>query len=307
MAKAQNPTIRKALETNAKESTVKEKDKTSVEDIMLNKEDGLKDISAEPVSKTETDIETDIETAVITPGVDPNLPAVASTDDQLIDETVAKINELVGDNLLKTATDVGSYILKHFYGDNIEEAMSKNPHKHNSYRKLQDRLDLKIHYKTLNQMVNITIQERFLVGRLTEEKVKLLSYSQRVELLPRNQDTKLTLAQKCIEENLTIKQMRAAISKNKTKPVSGKKKFIDPFIHDVIAKYSVNNITDKDFEKLPIGKIETMLKNIEDFEKDMETVIAQLDIIKKKLKPLQLEKSKPKQSNPVGRPSNKKV
>jgi hypothetical protein len=300
MAKAQNPTIRKALETNAKESTVKEKDKTSVEDTML-KEDGLKDISAEPGA------ETDIETAIITPGDDPNLPAVAPNDDQLIDKTVAKINELVGDNLLKTATDVGSYILKHFYGDKIEEAMSKNPHKHNSYRKLQDRLDLKIHYKTLNQMVNITIQERFLVGKLTEEKVKLLSYSQRVELLPRNQDTKLTLAQKCIEENLTIKQMRAAISKNKTKPVSDKQKFIDPFIHDVIAKYSANNITDKDFEKLPLVKIEAMLKNIEYFEKDMETVIAQLGIIKKKLKPLQLEKSKPKQSNPVGRPSNIKV
>ena len=154
---------------------------------------------------------------------------------------------------------------------------------------------------------SITIQERFLVGKLTEEKVKLLSYSQRVELLPRNQDTKLTLAQKCIEENLTIKQMRAAISKNKTKPVSDKQKFIDPFIHDVIAKYSANNITDKDFEKLPLGKIETMLKNIEDFENDMGMVIAQLDIIKKKLKPLKLEKSKPKQSNPVGRPSNKKV
>ncbi len=241
MAKAQNPAIRKALETNAKESTVKEKDKTSVEDTMLNKEDGLKDISAEPGA------ETDIETAGITPDVDPNLPAVPPNDDQLIDATVVEINRLVGDNLLKTATDVGSYILKHFYGDKIEEAMSKNPHKHNSYRKLQDRLDLKIHYKTLNQMVNITIQERFLVGELTEEKVKLLSYSQRVELLPRNQNTKLTLAQKCIEENLTIKQMRAAISKNKTKPVSGKKKFIDPFIQDVIAKYSVNNIADKRF------------------------------------------------------------
>ncbi|MEI6262171.1 MAG: hypothetical protein WCR46_19985, partial [Deltaproteobacteria bacterium] len=73
------------------------------------------------------------------------------------------------------------------------------------------------------------------------------------------------------------------------------------------AKYSANNITDKDFEKLPLGKIETMLKNIEDFENDMGMVIAQLDIIKKKLKPLKLEKSKPKQSNPVGRPSNKKV
>jgi hypothetical protein len=74
--------------------------------------------------------------------------------------------------------------------------------------------------------------------------------------------------------------MRATISKNKTKPVSNKKKFIDPFIQDVIAKLS-------------LGKIETMQKNIEDFEKDMETIIAQLDIIKKKLKSVQLEKSKP--------------
>jgi hypothetical protein len=286
--------------TKTKKSTAAGDIKTTEEGEMSDQEDGAGDKVAVVVG---------VDQSV----GDPKLPAVIPTEvpaedaeeDPLIEAAVIEINKLVGDNLLKTATAVGSYILEVFYKNDILEALSKNPKKHISYRKLQDRLDLKIHYKTLNQMVGITIQEQFLLDKFPEEKVKLLSYSQRVELLPRNDDDKLTLAEKCFEEQLTIKQIRSLISKSKIKPDTQNKTIANAFIRDIIIKYSNKNILSEDLSKLSLGKIKTMQRNIETFEKEMEIALAQLANIKKQLVPVYLEKSKPKESKPVGRPKKK--
>jgi len=290
------------------------KTSTAADDTKTSEEDGAGDKAEKPVPEAEAASDAAVSPeAVVVAGGDSKLPVVISTEvpaedvekDPLIEAAVFEINKLVGDNLLKTAMDVGNYILEAFYKNDIQEALSKNPKKHNSYRKLQDSLDLKIHFKTLNQMVNITIQERFLLGEFPEEKVKLLSYSQRVELLPRTDGDKIALAKKCFEDQLTIKQMRAAISKSKPKPDTVNKSFASAIIRDIITKYSKKNLSSDDFTKLSLGKIKTMQTSIETFEKEMEIALGQLANIKKQLVPVYLEKSKPKEPKPVGRPKKK--
>lgn len=299
--------------SSAKKSTDAGDTKTTGDDSAGDKAEKTEpeaDVASDPNVTPEAEVIADVEH----PNGDSNPPVVNPADevpakdtekDSLIEAAVTKINELVGDNLLKTAMDVGNYILETFYNNDIQEALSKNPKKHNSYRKLQDSLDLKIHFKTLNQMVNITIQERFLLAKFSEDKLKLLSYSQRVELLPRNDDDKVTLAEKCFEEQLTIKQMRSAISKTKPKTDNRNITIASAIIRNIITKYSKKNLSTEDFSKLPLGKLETMHTDIETFEKEMGLALAQLAIIKKQLMPVYLEKSKPKEPKPPGRPKKK--
>ena len=58
----------------------------------------------------------------ITP--DDNMPTAVEIN---IDAEVNHINELIGNKLYETAIEVGNYVLKKFFKDDIEEVKSKIP------------------------------------------------------------------------------------------------------------------------------------------------------------------------------------
>jgi CRISPR/Cas system CMR-associated protein Cmr1 (group 7 of RAMP superfamily) len=144
-------------------------------------------------------------------------------------------------------------------------------------------------------MVNVAIQEKILLKKITQEKLKLLTYSHRVELLVADDDDKPALANKCIDEQLTIKQIRMEILNVKNKPAPDKKKFIDPFIQVIINKYSMPDFSVGDIKWARIDSIKKMQAKIEEYLLEIENTKAQLEVSKKNLQLIYTEKSKPKE------------
>jgi hypothetical protein len=207
---------------------------------------------------------------------DDNIPVVAN-----IDEVVNHINQIVGENFFETALSVGNYVLEKFFNDDIKEALSRNPHKKHSYRDLQKHEGLKIHFTTLNQMVRIAIQERQLLEKFGEEKVKPLKYSQRVELLSFAEDVKIDMAQKCIDGQLTMVQMRSEIHKSQS-------------VTSIISKYLSKDITSKKFKDLTDEENKTIQERINAYLKKEERTKNDLTIIKQKLEKLLKTKNQAK-------------
>jgi len=170
----------------------------------------------------------------------------ATEEDPVVTEAVKHINSIIGDNLINAAIQIGKYVLEKFYDNNIEDAKSRSPVKQNSFRKLQNHPDLKIHYKTLNQMVNVAIQEKLLIEKLGDKQVGLLTYSHRIELLSLKDDNKIEYAKKCIEEHLSINGLRNAISSNKVK--NDNKENYQAIIQHTLDKYYKDDLSEKDFK-----------------------------------------------------------
>ncbi len=293
MIRDRKTTKKKPLIKKTRKSTATEATKTTEEGAMTNKKNSAENISAEPVSETDADAN-NIPEAEITPGADSNLPVVIEVD-LLVEAAVTVINNIVGNSLQEMSIEVGEYVLKTFFNNDITEARSRSSLKQYSYRKLQNHPGLKIHFKSLSLMVNVAIQEKILLKKITQEKLKLLTYSHRVELLVADDNDKPALANKCIDEQLTTKQIRMEILNVKNKPAPDQKKFIDPFIQVIINKYSMPDFSVGDIKWARIDSIKKMQAKIDEYLLEIENTKAQLEVSKKNLQLIYTEKSKPKE------------
>jgi hypothetical protein len=295
MIRDRKTTKKKPLIKKTRKSTATEATKTTGEGAMTNKKNSAENISAEPVSVSETGANNIPEAEIINqPGDDSNLLDVIKVD-PLVEAAVNKINQIVGNSLLDMSLEVGKYVLETFFNNDITEARSRNPLKQYSYRKLQNHPGLKIHFKALSLMVNVAIQEKILLETIKPEELKSLTYSHRVELLVADDTDKPALANKCIAEQLTIKQIRMEISNAKNKPASDKKKFIDPFIQDIIDKYSMSDFSVEDIKWARIDSIKKMQAKVDEYLLEIENTHAQLEVSKKNLQLIYTEKNKPKE------------
>ncbi len=64
---------------------------------------------------------------------------IVTIDKKLVDEAVKWIRDTALEGIKKTLIEVGDYILKRFFNDDIELARSKNPLKNASFRALAER------------------------------------------------------------------------------------------------------------------------------------------------------------------------
>ncbi|MFZ5569296.1 MAG: hypothetical protein ACOZF0_02745 [Thermodesulfobacteriota bacterium] len=146
----------------------------------------------------------------------------ATEERRLIEDSVRFINEKAQETLYKGALEIGNYILKHFFNDDIELASSKNPKKPKSYSALCAHGDLSVPYSTLTVMVRVAAQERF----LREHRIDIdrLGYTQKATLIRlHNNKQKLTLARKCVDEQLSTRQLNEIVQKTQKKMLSGRK------------------------------------------------------------------------------------
>ncbi len=208
----------------------------------------------------------------------------ATEEDPIVTEAVNHINTIIGDNLVNTAIQIGNYVLEKFYGNNIEDAKSRSPVKQNSFRKLQNHPDLKIHYKTLNQMVNVAIQENLLLKELGEDQVKMLTYSHKIELLPLKDEIKIEYAKKCIEEHLSINGLRKAISSKTVK--NDNKENYQAIIQHTLDRYYKDDLSEKDFKGKGHKSLDKLVKDIEKYIEHNNSVNLKLSSIKEKLTPI---------------------
>ena len=150
------------------------------------------------------------------------VPASAiKVDSELVDRAVEHIRNVLGKTVARGMEEVGSYLLKEFYGNDPEAYYSSHPSKHASLRQLLDRCD------TLDLPVKKTflanaIRMAALVHELPRETQFLqLPASHRVELLKVKAPDRIEqLAARAVESKLTVAKLRDIVRKEKEKTKS---------------------------------------------------------------------------------------
>lgn len=147
---------------------------------------------------------------------------IKMVDDAFIDQSVAYINNKANETLYKGAIEIGSYLLKHFFNDDIELATSKNPRKPKSFKALCRHKHLAVPYTTLTIMVRVAAQERFF--KKFHVDTDKLSYTHKSDLVKlENTPEKLDIANRCILQNLSTRELSALIAEKRRHLIEKKK------------------------------------------------------------------------------------
>lgn len=142
--------------------------------------------------------------------------SVQEIDEKTIDEAVKFINEKANETVYKGQFQIGEYILKTFFNDDIKQASSKNPKKQASFNKLCEREDLVVHPNNLALMVRVASQERL----FKENKIDTneLSYTHKATLVKlENNGKKISVLNKCIKGKWTTRKLEDEVKKELNK------------------------------------------------------------------------------------------
>jgi hypothetical protein len=187
-------------------------------------------------------------------------------DDSKIMEAVAFINEVANKTIYQGSIEIGDYILKHFFEDDIKFAASKNPKKQASFNKLCENEDLTIRPNRLAIMVRVASQERFLAEK--EVDTSELTYTHKASFVKLdNGQKKINLIKKCVDKEWSTRELDIEINKKiKELPLSRKPSIL---------------LTTKKC----ITKVDDVLKTVDgaDFEVDVEALITMSDKKRKDL------------------------
>ena len=127
-------------------------------------------------------------------------------DDSKITEAVVFINEVANKTIYQGSIEIGEYILKNFFEDDIKFAASKNPKKQASFNKLCKRDDLTVSPNRLAIMVRVASQERYLSEK--EVDTSELTYTHKASLVKLNNgQKKINLIKKCVGEEWTTRKL----------------------------------------------------------------------------------------------------
>ncbi len=109
---------------------------------------------------------------------------VEEVDDNLVDEAVVKIRAILDDTVAKGAVAVGEYVLRTFFGDDLEQVRSRDAKSGLSFRALAERCgsaELPISKSWLHAAVSVVAMRRALPQA---ERFKALPPSHQTALLP---------------------------------------------------------------------------------------------------------------------------
>ena len=198
-----------------------------------------------------------------------------SVDAKLVAEAVQFINEKCNETVYKGAMEIGAYVLKRFFNDDIVLASSRNPRKATSYRALCQAEGLIPRPETLSIMVRVAAQEKFFLSKKLD--TDSLSYTHKAELvkLP-NGDEKVKLVKSVIKKALSSRQLEDRIEEIKRQRGEEPKPILHFFVREM------------DNPKKLFGHTEllTVLQDKESLKQELKTLKA------KKLKALAAEAAK---------------
>ena len=133
-------------------------------------------------------------------------PLLTPEDNALITATVSLISRTISAKALEAALLVGDYILTHFFDGDIESAFSKDPDKPVSFTALCQHPDLRLSRTKLVNMLKVAAQQRFLGEGEVDFAALHYSHLEKLTQLP-NDEIKLDLVQKCVDDDLTTRQL----------------------------------------------------------------------------------------------------
>lgn len=151
-----------------------------------------------------------------------SIDPITEVDERLVDEAVKFIKETVNKTLYQGSLEIGEYLLKNFFHDDIEFARVKNPKKPTSFAALCRRGDLGVHPTTLSEFVRVADQERFFRSRAVD--TAQLTYTHRCDLvrLP-NDDKKIDLLNRIAAQSLSTRELLCIIKEERRKLLPGAK------------------------------------------------------------------------------------
>lgn len=200
------------------------------------------------------------------------------SEEDIVEAAVTFINETANKTIYKGSIEIGEYILKHFFNDDIKLASSKNPKKVTSFNKLYEREDLTVHPSRLALMVRVATQERY----LTDKNVATdsLSYTHKASLVKLENGVKKTnLIKKCIENKWSTRKLDEEITKTLQNSVPSPnpslinttKKYIAK-IDGLIKVADDSNLKDADngLAEMSKSRLQNLEKNLAKLKKKIE-------------------------------------
>jgi hypothetical protein len=230
-------------------------------------------------------------------------------DDSFIDEAIEFINETAKKTLYVGYEEIGNYILKNFFNDDIELASSKNPRKQVSFNQLCKRKELAVHPSRLALMVRVAVQEKFLLAHNID--TKSLTYTQKSSLVKlQNNEQKIEFINKHLEQeklvttrglDKDIKQIIAENSPNEdnnpTSIVRATSTFIKKFETVINLDDKILKIKENGLSKMPDSrrknletKVQKLKKTIEANAKKAEKMSSNCDELLQKLSSIAKER-----------------
>jgi hypothetical protein len=230
----------------------------------------------------------------------------AVIDKALVDAAVKFINEKANETVYKGSEEIGAYILKKFFENDIQKATSKNPRKPASYRALCTHPDLVLRPEALSVMVRVAAQEKFFGHNKLD--AKKLSYSHKAELVKLgNDDKKLKLVKNIISNPVPVRKLQERISKMRKEGLPEKSPSLvaleshidDPvwLLQDQARQKLLKNdeLRRERLSKMSAPRRKTLLLRLEEALTKAEEWINLYKAIKKDLEEISEEKRKPKE------------
>jgi hypothetical protein len=144
--------------------------------------------------------------------VDNTADVETKVDKDLVDDAVVFINETAQKTIYAAYLEIGEYILKYFFNDDIKLAASRNPKKETSFNALCEREDLEVHPNRLGIMVRVASQDRFLTDKEIETKALSYTHKSKLAKLDDNEE-KLKVIKQCIEEGWSTRKLEDHVKK----------------------------------------------------------------------------------------------
>ena len=137
--------------------------------------------------------------------------ALTPQDQKTIDSAVDFVNKRM-DNASSSIIEIGEYLLKNFFGGDIQKAHDRAPRKGISLRKLADHQDINISFAGLSNAVNLAVQEKELGTVQTSEQ---LTASHKVLLLKVGDvKEKKGYISRIAKDKLSVRQLEAILIKD---------------------------------------------------------------------------------------------
>lgn len=144
---------------------------------------------------------------------------LVTIDKRLIDEAVDWIRDTALEGIKKTLGEVGEYIIRKFFDDDVGLVRSKSPSKHASFRALAERCgsaDFPVSKTWLNNAVGVAVMSRQLSS--PKSAFRLLPPTLQETLLPlKDPDRVEKVAKKVIEGECTLREARKVVAQERAK------------------------------------------------------------------------------------------
>lgn len=146
---------------------------------------------------------------LIPPTPTPTLPGATTLDPHLLDAAVAEINRLHNAKGLELARAIGTYVVQALFNNNLD-TFAATSREHLTFRALAQRDDLRVSYTSVWYSVAVLDQLRV----LPDDIGAALPLTHHKLLVPvRDPQTKVRLAARAVEEQLTSREFAAEVKR----------------------------------------------------------------------------------------------